>query len=55
MSEIAWMLGVGREGREAKTIRFGGWETSRTAVGLMDIGDAMVNKSEESHFGWVPL
>lgn len=51
MTEIAWMLGVGRKGGEAKMPEFGGLR-DRTAVGLMDIGSAMRwNKLEESHFG----
>lgn len=52
--EIAWMLGVGREGGEAKLLHFKDGDTGMMAVGFMDAGNMRRNKLEESHFGWIP-
>lgn len=48
------MLGVGREGGEAKLLHFKDGDTEMTAVGFMDAGNTRRNKLEESHFGWIP-
>ena len=52
--ESSWMLGVGREGGEAKLLHFKDGDTGMTAVGFMDVGNTRRNKLEESHFGRIP-
>ena len=52
--EIAWRLGVGREGGEAKLLHFKDGDPGMTAVGFMDAGNTRRNKLVESHFGWIP-